>query len=89
MVLLPSQRARSSYDVRRWSTVFPLGMTAAATLSVVTAMDVPWLDVPGEVLVWISVAGWLAVAIGAVASARDGLRAASASLTEVGSTARQ
>ncbi|MEU3658469.1 tellurite resistance/C4-dicarboxylate transporter family protein [Streptomyces sp. NPDC032940] len=79
---------RPRYDVRRWSTVFPLGMTAAATLSVAAAVDVPWLDVPGQVLVWISVAGWLAVAVGAVASARAGLRSAAAA-EDVRSTTRR
>ncbi|NUP23528.1 MAG: hypothetical protein HOZ81_47240 [Streptomyces sp.] len=59
-------RPRLHYDVRRWATVFPMGMTAAATLSVSTALDVPWLKTPGEVLLWIAVAAWLAVAAGAV-----------------------
>ncbi|MEU4142157.1 tellurite resistance/C4-dicarboxylate transporter family protein [Streptomyces parvulus] len=70
---------RVRYDVRRWSTVFPLGMTAAATLSVAAAVDVGWLDAPGRVLMWIAVAGWLAVAAGAVLRARAGLRSAGAS----------
>ena len=57
---------RLRYDVRRWATVFPMGMTAAAALSVATAVDVPWLKTPGEVLLWIAVAAWLAVTAGAV-----------------------
>ncbi|MFE0249667.1 tellurite resistance/C4-dicarboxylate transporter family protein [Streptomyces sp. NPDC059010] len=57
---------RLHYDVCRWATAFPMGMTAAATLSVSTALDVPWLRTPGEVLLWIAVAAWLAVAMGAV-----------------------
>ncbi|MFF4348055.1 tellurite resistance/C4-dicarboxylate transporter family protein [Streptomyces sp. NPDC001530] len=57
---------RPSYDVRRWATVFPMGMTAVAALSVATAVDAPWLKGPGEVLLWISAAAWLAVAAGAV-----------------------
>ncbi|MDH6568310.1 tellurite resistance protein TehA-like permease [Streptomyces sp. SAI-117] len=67
-------RPRLRYDVRRWATVFPMGMTAAATLSVAAAVDIPWLRTPGEVLLWISVAAWLAVAAGAVDSARAALR---------------
>ncbi|MFI6618554.1 tellurite resistance/C4-dicarboxylate transporter family protein [Streptomyces sp. NPDC050528] len=59
-------RPRPRYDVRRWATVFPLGMTAVAVLSVGTALDVSWLRTPGQVLVWIAVAGWLVVAVGAV-----------------------
>ncbi|MET7455860.1 tellurite resistance/C4-dicarboxylate transporter family protein [Streptomyces sp. NPDC005574] len=62
-------RPRPRYDVRRWATVFPLGMTAVATLSVADALDVPWLRTPGEVLLWIAVAAWLAVAAGAASGA--------------------
>ncbi|MGW1216557.1 tellurite resistance/C4-dicarboxylate transporter family protein [Streptomyces sp. NPDC002499] len=61
-------RPRLGYDVRRWSTVFPMGMTAAATLSVSAAVDVSWLRDPGEVLLWVSVAAWLVVAAGALRS---------------------
>ena len=43
----------------------PWSMTAAATLSVATTLDVPWLDGPGEALMWIAVAAWLAVTAGA------------------------
>ncbi|MFC8240878.1 tellurite resistance/C4-dicarboxylate transporter family protein [Streptomyces chartreusis] len=56
---------RLRYDVRRWATVFPMGMTAAATLSVGAALDASWLEHPGEVLMWIAIAAWLAVAAGA------------------------
>ncbi|MFE5187217.1 tellurite resistance/C4-dicarboxylate transporter family protein [Streptomyces sp. NPDC056628] len=59
-------RPRPRYDVRRWSTVFSMGLSAAASLSVSATLDVPWLEVPGEVLLWIAVAVWLAVAAGAV-----------------------
>ncbi|MFI9545417.1 tellurite resistance/C4-dicarboxylate transporter family protein [Streptomyces sp. NPDC052016] len=65
---------RPRYDVRRWATVFPMGMAAAATLSVGAAVDVPWLDGPGEVLLWMAVAAWLAVAAGAVLAARASVR---------------
>ncbi|MFE1954525.1 tellurite resistance/C4-dicarboxylate transporter family protein [Streptomyces sp. NPDC059524] len=61
-------RPRPHYDVRRWSTVFPMGMTAVATLMVATAVETSWLETPGRVLVWIAVAVWLATATGAVRS---------------------
>ncbi|WP_210591451.1 tellurite resistance/C4-dicarboxylate transporter family protein [Streptomyces sp. GESEQ-35] len=77
---------RLRYDVRRWSTVFPMGMTAAATLSVSSALDVPWLDGLGEVLLWIAVAAWLAVAVGMVAAARAAVTSAAAA-QDVRSTA--
>ncbi|MFJ8540872.1 tellurite resistance/C4-dicarboxylate transporter family protein [Streptomyces sp. NPDC093586] len=80
---------RPRYDVRRWSTVFPLGMTAAATLSVAAAVDVPWLEGPGRALVWFAVAVWLVVAAGAAVSARAGLRSAAAGDADVRSTTRR
>ncbi|MFG2678487.1 tellurite resistance/C4-dicarboxylate transporter family protein [Streptomyces sp. NPDC048392] len=78
---------RVRYDARRWSTAFPLGMTAAATLSVAAVVGVPWLDGPGRALLWIAVAGWLAVAAGAVVRARATLRSAGAGTGAVRSTA--
>ncbi|MET9606907.1 tellurite resistance/C4-dicarboxylate transporter family protein [Streptomyces sp. NPDC006512] len=45
---------RPHYDTRRWSTVFPLGMTATACLSAATATGVGWLRPLGEVLLWIA-----------------------------------
>ncbi|MFD5626128.1 tellurite resistance/C4-dicarboxylate transporter family protein [Streptomyces sp. NPDC127072] len=62
-------RPRLRYDARRRVTVFSLGMTAAATLSVSAALGVPWLRNLGEVLLWIAVALWLLAATGAVRSA--------------------
>lgn len=64
---------RPGYDLRRWSTAFPLGMTATATLSVAAALDLPWLKGPGQVLLWVAVAAWLAVAAGALTTARAAL----------------
>ncbi|MFE2711063.1 tellurite resistance/C4-dicarboxylate transporter family protein [Streptomyces mirabilis] len=57
---------RPRYDVLRWATVFPLGMTAVAALSVAAAIGVGWLKGLGQVLLWISVAAWLAVVAVAV-----------------------
>ncbi|MEU8777616.1 tellurite resistance/C4-dicarboxylate transporter family protein [Streptomyces sp. NPDC048606] len=50
---------RPHYDIRRWSTVFPLGMTATACLSAATATGVPPLRPLGEVLLWIAAGAWL------------------------------
>ncbi|MFB6627084.1 tellurite resistance/C4-dicarboxylate transporter family protein [Streptomyces sp. NPDC056374] len=57
-------RPRLGYDVRRWATVFPLGMTAVAALSVAAATGVAWLETLGRVLLWIAVAVWLPTAYG-------------------------
>jgi tellurite resistance protein TehA-like permease len=70
LLLAEIVRPRLRFDVRRWSTVFPMGMTAAATLSVADVLDIPWLKGPGRALLWIAVAAWLAVAAGAVRAAR-------------------
>ncbi|MFJ5138696.1 tellurite resistance/C4-dicarboxylate transporter family protein [Streptomyces sp. NPDC088707] len=61
-------RPRLGYDVRRWATVFPLGMTAVASLSVAAATGVAWLETSGRVLLWIAVAVWLPTAYGFVRS---------------------
>lgn len=65
---------RPRYDLRRWATVFPMGMTAAATLSVAAAVDVPWLKGPGQALLWVAVAAWLAATVGAVLAGRASVR---------------
>ncbi|MEU1192301.1 tellurite resistance/C4-dicarboxylate transporter family protein [Streptomyces sp. NPDC005859] len=66
---------RLRYDMCRWATVFPMGMTAAATLSVAAAADVPSLKGPGEVLLWVAVAAWLVVAAAALSEALTSLKA--------------
>ncbi|WP_030303936.1 tellurite resistance/C4-dicarboxylate transporter family protein [Streptomyces katrae] len=50
---------RPHYDIRRWATVFPLGMTATACLSAAGPTGVGWLQPLGEVLLWIAVGAWL------------------------------
>ncbi|AWZ08096.1 MULTISPECIES: tellurite resistance/C4-dicarboxylate transporter family protein [unclassified Streptomyces] len=50
---------RPRYDTRRWSSVFPLGMTATACLSAADPTGVGWLRPLGEVLLWIAVGAWL------------------------------
>jgi len=59
---------RPRYDVRRWSTTFPLGMTAVALLSAAPALGAGWLRMPGQVLLWIAVPVCLAVTAGAAVS---------------------
>ncbi|MEW1632444.1 tellurite resistance/C4-dicarboxylate transporter family protein [Streptomyces sp. NPDC093801] len=49
---------RPRYDIRRWSTVFPLGMTATACLTAASVTGPAWLRPLGEVLLWIAVAAW-------------------------------
>ncbi|MEU5952896.1 tellurite resistance/C4-dicarboxylate transporter family protein [Streptomyces sp. NPDC047525] len=63
---------RLHHDVRRWATVFPLGMTAVAALSTSTAADVPALWTCGKVLLWPALAVWAVVGAGAFRAAREG-----------------
>ncbi|MGW1002336.1 SLAC1 family transporter [Streptomyces sp. NPDC002520] len=51
LVVTEVTHPRLRYDLRRWATVFPLGVTAAATLSVADALGIDWLKGPGRVLV--------------------------------------
>nr|WP_256070049.1 tellurite resistance/C4-dicarboxylate transporter family protein [Streptomyces sp. DvalAA-14] len=59
LVYAEIRRPRLSYDVRRWSTIFPLGMTAVASLSLSTSAGVDWLEPLGRVLLWVAVGAWL------------------------------
>ncbi|MFE4257399.1 tellurite resistance/C4-dicarboxylate transporter family protein [Streptomyces sp. NPDC056883] len=56
-VLLTAEavRPRPRYDTRRWSSVFPLGMTATACLSAAAPTGVEWLRPLGTVLLWVAV----------------------------------
>ncbi|GAA3032595.1 tellurite resistance/C4-dicarboxylate transporter family protein [Streptomyces glomeratus] len=67
-------RPRTGYDPLRWSTVFSMGTMAVAALSVADALRAAWLHGPGEVLLWIAVAVWCAVLVGAVRSLADSVR---------------
>ncbi|MFE0583059.1 hypothetical protein [Streptomyces sp. NPDC058874] len=60
---------RTRGDIRRWATVFPLGMTATACLSVAEPAGIAWLVPVGEFLLWIAVAAWLAI-VGVLVSSR-------------------
>jgi hypothetical protein len=62
VVLLAAEflRPRLHFDIRRWATVFPLGMTGVAALSVAAAEHYSWLHTPGQVLTWIGAVAWLA-----------------------------
>lgn len=57
---------RLSYDVRRWSTVFPVGMYAACSFAVGTASGFGAASDFARAWVWIAGATWLAVSTAAV-----------------------
>jgi len=62
-VLLAAEvlRPRPGYDVRRWSTVFPVGMYAACSFVVGAAVHAPGITDFARVWVWAAVAVWLVV----------------------------
>lgn len=62
---------RLRYDVRRWATVFPLGMAAAASFAVAEVERLPALTVLGHVLLWPAL---VACALAGVGAARRRLR---------------
>jgi tellurite resistance protein TehA-like permease len=72
LVVCEVRRPRPRYDVRRWATVFPMGMTAAASIAVAQAEGLPAVAVVGQVLLWPALAAWSLTAAGA---ARRRLRA--------------
>jgi tellurite resistance protein TehA-like permease len=62
-VLLAAEalRPRPGYDVRRWSTVFPVGMYAACSFAVGAAVHAPGITDFARVWIWAGVAVWLVV----------------------------
>ncbi|WP_067814741.1 tellurite resistance/C4-dicarboxylate transporter family protein [Nocardia inohanensis] len=74
LALAEIARPRPDYDIRRWATVFPLGMTAVATLTAGTVTGVGALGTAGRVLLVIAIAVWLITLVKAVASADLGGR---------------
>lgn len=64
-------RPRPCYDVRRWSSVFPLGMTATACLSAAGPTGVEWLRPLGTVLLWVAVGAWVLTFVAFVAARAD------------------
>lgn len=76
-VLLATEavRPRLTYDVRRWSTVFPVGMYAACSFVVAAAIAAPAIKDFASVWVWVGVAVWLIVVIAMVRRGSQVVRA--------------
>ena len=55
---------RGSYDVRRWSTVFPVGMYAACSFAVAKVDAISGIEDFARVWIWLALAVWLAVFLG-------------------------
>lgn len=63
---------RVHHWLRRWSTVFPLGMYAACSIEVGKAAAVDGLVLLGQVWIWVAVAAWSTTVL---LTARGGVRA--------------
>jgi len=61
LLLAELLRPRLEYDVRRWSTVFPVGMYAACSFVVGAAAHVDAITRFARVWVWVALAVWAAV----------------------------
>jgi tellurite resistance protein TehA-like permease len=57
------RRPRLAYDVRRWATVFPVGMYAACSFDMGRAANVSGLTEFARVWVWIGFALWVLVGV--------------------------
>jgi tellurite resistance protein TehA-like permease len=65
---------RLRYDVRRWATIFPMGMMGAATSEVAKATGWSHLTGLGHTLVWIAAVAWLLVFAGLLREVASQLR---------------
>jgi tellurite resistance protein TehA-like permease len=63
LVVAEAIRPRLRYDVRRWATVFPLGMYAACSFVVATAVHADALRRLAQAWTWVAAAVWLVVFI--------------------------
>ncbi|HEY5429933.1 MAG TPA: tellurite resistance/C4-dicarboxylate transporter family protein [Solirubrobacteraceae bacterium] len=61
LVLAEARRPRLHYDVRRWSTVFPLGMYAASSFTLGTTVHTAAITSFARVWIWVALAVWLIV----------------------------
>lgn len=61
LLLEEATHPRLQYDVRRWATVFPVGMYAACSFVVGRAVGVPTITSLARVWIWAAVALWLIV----------------------------
>ncbi len=61
LLLAEALRPRPHYDVRRWSTVFPVGMYAACSFVVGTAVRESGITSFAHVWVWVALAVWAVV----------------------------
>ncbi|MFE7351626.1 hypothetical protein ACFU8Q_00155 [Streptomyces sp. NPDC057543] len=65
-------RPRPHYDIRRRSTVFPLGMVAVVSLTSASATGIHQIATAGRAFLWIAVLAWLLTLAGLLRQIRRG-----------------
>jgi len=55
LIAAEALRPRLSYDVRRWATVFPLGMYAASSFALSQVTGITWISTFARVWTWLAV----------------------------------
>jgi tellurite resistance protein TehA-like permease len=64
LVIVELARPRLRYDIRRWATVFPVGMYAASSFDVGAAARVSAITHFARVWVWVALGVWVVVFLG-------------------------
>ncbi|MGC8473967.1 MAG: tellurite resistance/C4-dicarboxylate transporter family protein [Candidatus Dormibacteria bacterium] len=75
LLLAEAVRPRLAYDLRRWATVFPVGMYAACSFIVGQAAGLAVLERFAGVWVWVGVLVWLLVLVPTLQRALSSVRA--------------
>jgi tellurite resistance protein TehA-like permease len=78
LLLAEVLRPRLSYDVRRWSTVFPFGMYAACSFVVGKVAQAGAITSFARIWVWVALAVWAVVSVGMLVRAVGVLRGSAA-----------
>lgn len=63
LIAAEALRPRLSYDVRRWATVFPLGMYAASSFALSQVTGIIWITWITWISAFARVWTWLAVTV--------------------------
>ena len=59
LIICEIVRPRLRYDTRRWATVFPLGIYAAASIETGQVRSITWITDFGHAWTWVGFAAWL------------------------------
>ncbi len=65
LIVGEARSTRPRFDMRRWATVFPLGMYSVMSVTTGAATGSTWMVEFGRAWAWVALAAWLATSIGA------------------------